>query len=241
MVEMIGMPAKAIKRKAKSPKSVFGKKIEIFTAEEVSLRLRLPLSTVYYLAKTGALPGCQLGRSWRFFSNELDRLAQSKPAKPRILVADEDAETRQFVKELLASRNCTVVEAGNVVEALAAVRRRRFDLFLVDFQLPGENGIEFIRQIGDDYSLTRVVVTMAFADLAQADQLFGLGAMTLLRKPLDAGQLIECVDRILGANQPGNNFIEAEKVARQGRRPASISAHLNQSLQSLESVADADR
>jgi DNA-binding NtrC family response regulator len=148
--------------------------------------------------------------------------------------------TRRFVKELLASRNCAVVEAGSVVEALAAVRRRRFDLFLVDFQLPGGNGIEFIRQIGDDCSLTRVVVTLAFADLTQADQLFGLGAMTLLRKPLDAGQLIECVDRILGASQPGKNSIEAEKVARQGRRPAAISPHLNQSLQPREPVADAD-
>jgi len=241
MVEMIGIPAKVMKDKATTPKAASGAKIEIRTAEEVSLRLRLPLSTVYYLAKTGALPGFQLGRSWRFYSNELDRLAQSKPAKPLILVVDDDAVTRQFVKDVLTSRNCTVVETGNVDEAMAAVRHRRFDLFLVDFQLPGQDGMEFIRQIQDDYSLTQVVVITAFADLAQADKLFDLGAMTLLRKPLDAGRLIECVDQILGMPLPGRNFRVAEKVARQGRGRAATSAHLKQSFQSLEPIADADR
>ena len=226
MIGMIGKSAKAMKRKATATKTVSEEKIEIFTAEEVSHRLRLPLSTVYYLAKTGSLPGFQLGRSWRFYSSDLDRLGQCTPAKPRILVVDDDVLTRQSIKGLLISRNCTVVEAGNVVEALTAVRSRRFDLFLVDFQLSGENGIEFIRQIADDYPLTRVVVMLTFADLAQADQLFGFGAMTLLRKPLDTGQLIECLDRMIGMIQPGKNFIEAEKDAHQDHERAAISACL---------------
>ena len=93
MVGMIGMPVKVMEHKAATPKAAFGARMEILTAEEVSLRLRLPLSTVYYLAKTGVLPGFQLGRSWRFSSSELDCLMQSKPAKPRILAADTGKES----------------------------------------------------------------------------------------------------------------------------------------------------
>ena len=56
----------------------------LLTAEEVSSWLRLPLSTVYHLAKTGALPAIQLGRSWRFSREALDQLvARAKTVDPR--------------------------------------------------------------------------------------------------------------------------------------------------------------
>ena len=230
-----------MKRKTTTPNAISGEKIEILTAEEVSLRLRLPLSTVYYLAKTGALPGFQVGRSWRFYSSELDQVAHSKPAKPRILVVDDDAVTRHFIKELLTSRNYTVAEAGDVDEALAAIQCQRFDMFLVDFQMPGKDGMEFIRKITGGYSLRQIVVITAFADLAQADELFSLGALTLLRKPLDPDRLLECVEWILGTNQPGKNFSITEKIARPGQEQPAISACTKQSLQPTEPAADLDR
>ena len=39
---------------------------EVITAAEVSELLRLPVSTVYYLARRGEIPACRLGRTWRF-------------------------------------------------------------------------------------------------------------------------------------------------------------------------------
>jgi excisionase family DNA binding protein len=84
-----------MKHNSTTPKAASGEKNEILTAEEVSLRLRLPLSTVYYLAKTGALPGFQLGRSWRFSSSELDRLAQPKPAQPPIPITETEMERQR--------------------------------------------------------------------------------------------------------------------------------------------------
>lgn len=235
------MSANAMNHKTTNAKTAPGEKIAILTAEEVSLRLRLPLSTVYYLAKTGALPGFQLGRSWRFRADELDRLACSRPVeRPQILVVDDDAVTRELVKELLASRNFTVAEAGTVEQALAAVRERQFDLFLVDFKLPDGNGMEFIHQIRGDYSLTQVVVITAFSDLAEAEKLFDFGAMTLLRKPFSAGQFVECVDRILGQFLPQQHFNAGEKIARQNRKQPAINARLKQFPQLLKPIADAD-
>jgi len=55
---------------------------EFLIAEEVSTRLRLPLSTVYYLAKTGALPAIQLGRAWRFPARGIAELAERR-SNPR--------------------------------------------------------------------------------------------------------------------------------------------------------------
>jgi excisionase family DNA binding protein len=67
---------------------------KLLTAQEVAALLRLPLSTVYHLAKIGDLPAVQFGRTWRFPSREIAALTESKPAKARILVVDDD-EARQ--------------------------------------------------------------------------------------------------------------------------------------------------
>lgn len=47
---------------------------DLLTAAEVADRLRLPLSTVYYLAKEGKLRGFRVGRSWRFPAAGIEQL-----------------------------------------------------------------------------------------------------------------------------------------------------------------------
>ena len=46
----------------------------LMTAKEVAKLLRMPLSTVYYLAKTQKIPSIQIGRIWRFREDEILRL-----------------------------------------------------------------------------------------------------------------------------------------------------------------------
>jgi excisionase family DNA binding protein len=47
---------------------------EVMTASEVAALLRLPVSTVYYLARRGEIPASRLGRSWRFLRPRLEEL-----------------------------------------------------------------------------------------------------------------------------------------------------------------------
>ncbi len=58
----------------KTPQNDLSRDSNLLIAEEVASRLRLPLSTVYHLAKTGDLPAFQVGRSWRFHAHEIERL-----------------------------------------------------------------------------------------------------------------------------------------------------------------------
>jgi excisionase family DNA binding protein len=50
---------------------------EVMTASEVGELLRLPVSTVYYLARRGELPACRLGRTWRFVRPRIEELLGS--------------------------------------------------------------------------------------------------------------------------------------------------------------------
>ncbi|HMP72886.1 MAG TPA: helix-turn-helix domain-containing protein [Kiritimatiellia bacterium] len=50
------------------------------TASEVGSRLRMPRSTVYYLAKKGTLPAIQIGRGWRFRRDQIEAIERGDEA-----------------------------------------------------------------------------------------------------------------------------------------------------------------
>jgi excisionase family DNA binding protein len=176
---------------------------EFLTAQEVSERLRLPLSTVYYLAKSGDLPAVHLGRSWRFPCAAVAALGERNFKSARVLVVDDDAVTRALVLGVLESRGHVLVEAVDAESGMAEARRQRFDLLLIDFKLPGKDGAQLIQELRGEYSLGQMIMITAFADLMDSDKILELGAVTLLRKPLDPAQLIECVERSLAPSRPG--------------------------------------
>lgn len=51
---------------------------EILNADETAKFLRLPKSTVYTYAKTGKMPACKLGKSWRFEKTALEEWLKKK-------------------------------------------------------------------------------------------------------------------------------------------------------------------
>ncbi len=57
---------------------------EVMNIKEVSLYLRIPISTVYKLVQDRKVPAVKLGKHWRFMKKDLDHLfAQSEPEKSR--------------------------------------------------------------------------------------------------------------------------------------------------------------
>lgn len=168
---------------------------EFLTAREVSLRLRLPLSTVYYLAKSGELPATQFGRTWRFPAASVDKLGGRQPSPASVLVVDDDAVARMLIHGVLAARGHRVEEASDAELGLKVARAWRFDLLLIDFKLPGKDGVGLIQELRGTYSLGQMILITAFANLVDLERLSELGAVTLLRKPLDTNQLIESVER----------------------------------------------
>jgi len=173
-----------------------GRRGELLTAGEVGERLRLPLSTVYYLAKLGKLRGFRVGRSWRFPANAIGRLQAVN--MPLVLVVDANKAVRSFVTKVLQARGCRVEEAGDVAKAVSLARRNHFDVLLVDPTARGEDDTDLLRELKGDYSPDQMVIITAVPDLVSGKELTDLGAVTLLPKPLAAELLVACVERIAG-------------------------------------------
>jgi len=72
------------------------------------------------------------------------------PESPRILIADDSADSRTLCRLWLTDAGYLVHEAGDGAEALTLARRHRVDVILMDLQMPVMDGMEAIRQLRAD-------------------------------------------------------------------------------------------
>ena len=123
--------------------------------------------------------------------------APERPVAPTasILVVDDDKLVRRFMAESLRSLGYEVIDAAEGAEALAALDRRRFDLLLADFAMPGMNGAEVARAAQLKQPELPVLIVSGYADSAAVEAV--LGTAKQLRKPFDMAELGAAVAEIL--------------------------------------------
>ena len=86
-----------------------------------------------------------------------------RPAPPRILIVDDGCLIRLYYRETLEAAGFEVAEAINGIEALEKVLSERFDLAIVDINMPKMNGMSFLRalrgQQGEAGALPALVIS----------------------------------------------------------------------------------
>jgi signal transduction histidine kinase len=118
-----------------------------------------------------------------------DRLDEGR--RPRILIADDNADMREYVRRLLLPRfDVETVTTGR--EALDAARRDRPDLLLTDIMMPEMDGSELVAAIRADARLRDLPVIMLSARAGEASRIEGLeaGADDYLVKPFGGRELV---------------------------------------------------
>lgn len=108
---------------------------------------------------------------------------------PRILIVEDEADIRRFVKLALESEQYEVYEADSVQRGLIEAGTRRPDLLVVDLGLPDGDGIELIRDLRH-WSSTPVIVLSARSRESEKIAALDVGADDYLVKPFGAGELL---------------------------------------------------
>ena len=121
---------------------------------------------------------------------------------PRILIVDDSSVMRKIIERSLRQAGLDlgdVVEAGNGVEALAAVRQSPFDLILSDINMPAMDGIEFLRQLVTVESSrgTPVIMVTTEGSESRVVEALSIGAKGYIRKPFTTDQIKERVSPLL--------------------------------------------
>jgi DNA-binding response OmpR family regulator len=115
----------------------------------------------------------------------------------RVLVVDDDADLRRFVRTLLENAGFTVAELSDGRAALAETIRLRPDLVLIDWVMPGLDGCAATAQLKRDPQTAHIPVIMMSGKLTAADRIDALaaGVGDFIDKPFHSGDLLATVRR----------------------------------------------
>ena len=104
-----------------------------------------------------------------------------------ILFVDDDPILREFAQVNLASATAEVDVAADGIEALEMLSRRRYDLLLVDLEMPRMDGFELLARLRADPETAHlpVIVETGREDVDAIDRAFRAGATAFVTKPMN--------------------------------------------------------
>ena len=115
----------------------------------------------------------------------------------RVLVVDDDKNTRLFLKALLEAEHYTVTLAENGVAAMEALEREHIDLVVLDVMMPCMDGYEFTRQVREVNELLPILMVSAKHLPQDRRQGFQAGTDDYMTKPIDEEEFLLRIKALL--------------------------------------------
>ncbi len=115
--------------------------------------------------------------------------------KPLLLVVDDQAQIRQFLREVLEGEDYAVETAGTGEEAASRLTEMLPDLVLLDLRLPDTSGLEVLREIHGRFPSMCVIMMTAFGEIETAVEAIKAGAYDFIPKPFNLEQLLHAIKR----------------------------------------------
>lgn len=116
-----------------------------------------------------------------------------------ILIIDDEPSVRRLVRRLLERAGHRVVEARDGAEGVLIFRSAPTDLVITDLYMPGQDGIETIQQLREEYPECRILAVSGGATVGADGPLEDarlLGADEVLAKPFQSEGLLDAVRRL---------------------------------------------
>ncbi|HEV2799239.1 MAG TPA: sigma-54 dependent transcriptional regulator [Pyrinomonadaceae bacterium] len=166
----------------------------------------------------------------------------------RVLIVDDEEAARYGVRRALASFGYELAEAGSVAEARAQFEGGSPDLLLLDVNLPGQSGLEFLRELhgGDDSpeDAPLVILITAHGSERMAVEAIKIGAYDYLSKPFEVEDLRLVVKNAAETIRlRRENQLLRERIEREGAAHGSIignSESMRRVRSLIEKVSETD-
>lgn len=113
----------------------------------------------------------------------------------KILIAEDEKNLRRGLARALKEAEWEVVEAENGNEAIKRMGEEIFDVVLVDYKMPGRNGLEVLNHSKMINESTAVIVMTAYGTVENAVQAMSQGAFDYIQKPFNIDEIELKVER----------------------------------------------
>jgi len=108
----------------------------------------------------------------------------------KILYADDDPDIQELIKSILSKEGYEIIIAKDGYEALNLTKAHKPDLVILDFLMPGLNGVEICAALKKDNETTDIPVIVVTGYPGEKEKSLSAGAIDFLSKPLDKTDLL---------------------------------------------------
>lgn len=128
-------------------------------------------------------------------------MADERPPRPRVIIVDDDRDTREMLTLALELEGFEVGQAANGLRLISAMHVDRPDVILLDVMMSWIDGFELCRAIKKNPTFADIPVIFISARKSAEDEKTGLaaGAVAYFSKPIDMDGLVSRIRVLLGA------------------------------------------
>jgi DNA-binding NtrC family response regulator len=137
-----------------------------------------------------------------------------------VLIVDDEDEFRELTMKRLQRHGLHVQSAESGQKALDILAHSYTDVVLLDYKMPGMDGIETLKKIKAIKPLIEVVILTGHASLDSGIEGMKLGAFDYLMKPIDLEPLLEKLESAFEKKKVHTDKIEAAQIKRQMSSPS---------------------
>jgi two-component system response regulator AtoC len=169
---------------------------------------------------------------------EEPEIMQVKTLNGTILVADDDGDIREILRDTLDSLGAKIVTAVDGQQCLDRVEADAPDVILLDIEMPLKNGLQVLQELRQRGSETTVIMITAYGTIERAVQGIKQGAYDFITKPFDLDHIVLTVEKALEREKLKRGLEQfAEEAGERYRLVGGESPRMRQAMETAKKAA----
>jgi DNA-binding NtrC family response regulator len=113
----------------------------------------------------------------------------------KVLLVDDEIDFLEVMSMRMKARDLEITTAESAEQSINIIKKKSYDAVIMDFQMPGMNGMEALKIIKNNNPEMQVILLTAYATIEKTVEVIKAGAMDLLEKPADIDALIDKIKK----------------------------------------------